>query len=382
MMNEGMTNTENKKTAIQLCHGYKMPFFDVAQQYNYTLQQAGYRVITIFLTGPHQDNIEQESSADETLFFELTSKQLKGLKIGLLKKFNQICTEENVDVIIAHRAKAIYLSCISAPFRHKALIIGVAHAYGVFKRKNRKLLAYVSQKQLRLVGVSNAIRDDIRKCLPLFPKENIQTFYNRFDFDNAKKRLLSREQAREKLGIHKNEYALVNIGRLHPDKDQKTLISAYADAYKELSQQAQHHLYIIGAGRLEESLKQQIDALKANDFITLTGIIPEAWTYLRAFDGFVLSSDHEPFGMVLLEAIAAEIPIISTNCGGAAEINQSPYTFDVGDTNQLSKLIIQLNESSAEDRNNTVITDKIHACKTFSFENSREDFNFLINQFN
>ena len=373
-----MTKPKNQKTAIQLCHGYKMPFFDVAQQYTYTLQKAGYHVITIFLTGPKQDEIENKSFSDETLFFELTSKQLKGLKIGLLKKFNLICTEVNVDLIVAHRAKAIYLSCISAPFRHKTMIIGVAHAYNVFKRKNRKMLAYISQKQLRLVGVSNAIRDDIRQSLPLFPQQHIQTFYNRFDFDNAQKQLLSRENARKKLGIPQEEYALVNIGRLHPDKDQKTLISAYVTAHKQFNEQQKHHLYIIGAGKLEAPLKQQIETLKAESFISLVGIVPEAWTFLRAFDGFILSSDHEPFGMVLLEAIAAELPIISTNCGGAAEINQSSYLFSVGGEQHLTQLFLQLTQLS--NQNIKIMTKKntLYAKKHFGFNSAKNDFDVLI----
>ncbi len=375
-----MTKNENQKTAIQLCHGYKMPFFDVAQQYSDTLRKSGYYVITIFLTGPEDDKIKTKSIADETIFFELTSKKLKGLKFGLLKRFNAICSENNADLIIAHRAKAIYLSCISAPFRHKAMIIGVAHAYDVFKRKNRKLLAYSSRKQLRLVGVSNAIRDNIRESLPFFPKEHIQTFYNRFDFDNSTSKLFTREDAREKLGINKDVHALINIGRLHPDKDQKTLISGYTIAHIHLNKVQESHLYLIGSGKLENTLKLQIDALNANSFISLLGVIPEAWKYLRAFDGFILSSDHEPFGMVLLEAIAAQLPIISSDTGGAPEINQSSLTFRTGDQSHLSKLIIDLSNASIESKKEALYINKKHAEENFSFTYAKRDFEKLINQ--
>ncbi len=373
---------DNRKTAVQLCHGYKMPFFDVAQQYSHTLKDSGYRVITIFLTGPYVDSIAEESFSDETLFFELTSNQLQGLKIGLLQKFNRICAKENVELIIAHRAKAIYLSCISAPFRRKVMIIGVAHAYDVFKRRSRKFLAYASQKQLRLVGVSNAIRDNIREALPAFPKENIQTFYNRFDFDEAISRLLSRKEAREKLGIEQDEYALVNIGRLHPDKDQRTLISAYANAYMELSQGGKCGLYIIGGGGLEESLRQQINDLCAGGYISLMGVVPDAWMYLRAFDSFVLSSDHEPFGMVLLEAIAAGLPVISTNCGGAAEINKSSFTFDVGGTALLSSLLVKLRMLEQREVGELVEKNLAYARKEFSFSMAQSDFTCLLASFN
>jgi len=376
-----MIDKDNCKTAIQLCHGYKMPFFDVAQQYNFTLKQAGYRVITIFLTGPHDSEIEGNSFSDKTLFFELSSGQLKGLKFGLLKQFNQICIEEKVDLIVAHRAKAIYLSCVTALFRPKAKIIGVAHAYNVFKRKSRKVLAYLSRKQLCLVGVSDAIRDDLRGSLPFFEQNNIQRFYNRFDFEAAESQLFTRGEAREKLGINKTEHALVNIGRLHSDKDQKTLISAYSDAHSKLLKGDDCHLYIIGAGKLEMVLKGQVEALNANEYISLIGVVPDAWKYLRAFDGFVLTSDHEPFGMVLLEAIAAGLPIISTDCGGAVEINQSSFLFKVGDNSHLSELLISLVGLTPNDVEKITTANLSYAKEKFSFRSSKADFSGLMRSF-
>lgn len=42
--------------------------------------------------------------------------------------------------------------------------------------------------------------------------------------------------------------------------------------------------------------------------------------YFKAFDLFALTSDHEPFGMVLLEAIAAKVPVVCTDCGGGREV--------------------------------------------------------------
>lgn len=362
------------KTAIQLCHGYKMPFFDVAQQHAYTLKQSGYRVITIFLTGKYDTDIENASFSDQTLFFEQSSKSLQGLKVNLIKKFNRICKDNQVSLIVAHRAKAIYLSCIASFLMPDIQIIGVAHAYNVFKRKKRRFMPYLRTKNLRLVGVSDAIRDDIRRSLPKFPQDQIQTYYNRLDFSSVEDTLLSREEARQALSIPEDEYAFINIGRLHPDKDQTTLIDGYSTA---LTNMPKSKLYIIGAGKIETQLKAHANASKASDCITFVGVVPDACKYLKAFDCFVLSSDHEPFGMVLLEAIAANIPMITTNCGGADEINRSDNKFNQGDSAALSTLLIQQRSRSQEDTKQQIREQHVFAEKTFSYAASVTRFSEL-----
>jgi glycosyltransferase involved in cell wall biosynthesis len=68
--------------------------------------------------------------------------------------------------------------------------------------------------------------------------------------------------------------------------------------------------------------------------------VPHARRYFRAFDIFALSSDHEPFGMVLLEAMAANVPLVSTNCGGAREIVEGlGQLFALGNAEQLAEAL-------------------------------------------
>ncbi|MBW1903552.1 MAG: glycosyltransferase, partial [Deltaproteobacteria bacterium] len=182
-----------EKTAIHLCHDYKMPFFDVAQQYSDVLKNDGYKVVTVFLRGDNDESIERKSISDETLFYGLTAKEIKGLKIRLVCRVIKLCKQYEADLIVAHRSKAIYLSSMASFFLPQIKILGVTHRYGFFQRHNRKLLAYMRKKNLRLIGVSNAIRDDIRKLLPGFNAQHIQTLYNRLDFSNVMKTFYSRK---------------------------------------------------------------------------------------------------------------------------------------------------------------------------------------------
>ncbi len=238
--------------------------------------------------------------------------------------------------MIAHRYKAMFIA------RHiKGMpVLGIHHSYGNYLRFMRRWFVNHHKKNLYLLGVSNAIRDDIRHCLPDFPQEQIQTLYNRINIKQVIAKQLSRAEARHFLGITDNQKVFANVGRLHPDKDQKTLIQAFAKVSKQLPESI---LMILGKGRLETDLKQQVKQLNLTNKVIFTGIVPNAVNYYRAFDYFILSSDYEPFGMVLLEAIIADVPVISTNVGGAKEIiRDKQWLFDVGDDEVLAQLMLKI----------------------------------------
>lgn len=133
-------------------------------------------------------------------------------------------------------------------------VIGVHHAFGDYQRRSRKLFAHLFRKRLSLLGVSDAVRDDMRKCLPTWPTGRISTLYNRIDIDAVQASQLPVLQAREALGLSIDGFIVGNVGRLHPDKDQATLIRGFANALPELPTDSQ--LVILGKGRLEQDLKE------------------------------------------------------------------------------------------------------------------------------
>ena len=70
--------------------------------------------------------------------------------------------------------------------------------------------------------------------------------------------------------------------------------------------------------------------------------------YCKAFDRFVLSSDQEPFGMVLLEAMVAGLPIAVSDCGGGPEVAAATgLAFPLGDSAALAQCLRQLYRLSA-----------------------------------
>ncbi len=334
----------NKKTVLQLCHDYSVPYLDVARQYASLFKGTDYRVITVYLIGDKNSEVVHYTDSDEVLFLENRSKELRGLKRKQIKQVKQLCQQYDFDFIIAHRYKAMFIA------RHidNMPVIGIHHSYGNYLRFMRRWYVNHHVKNLYLVGVSNAIRDDIRHYLPNYPQEQIQTLYNRININAVMEAQVPRYEAREHLGIAQDAYVFSNVGRLHPDKDQKTLISAFAKVADKLPKAI---LMILGKGRLEAALKQQVKDLGLSNKVIFTGMVANAVNYYRAFDAFILSSDYEPFGMVLLEAIMAEVPIIATNVGGAKEIISQPeWLFNVGDDNTLAERMLSMYQLDSSQR--------------------------------
>ena len=321
-----------ERHVLQFCHGYDGPFLDCARQYASLFAGSGYKVTTVFLTGVADPEVAAGCASDEVLFMEYSSKAVRGLKLSAIAELRKIAASRNFSFCIAHRFKPIYVALLAT----RLPVIGVHHAFGDYQRRSRKLFAGFFRKRLSLLGVSDAVRDDMRRCLPAWPAARIQTLYNRIDVDALQAMQVPVDDARDALGLSPDEWVVGNVGRLHPDKDQATLLKGFALALPQLP--VHSRLAILGRGRLEQDLKALARELGIADKVLFLGQVPDARRYFRAFDVFALSSDHEPFGMVLLEAMAAGVPLLATACGGAKEVVEGVgILFPFGDAEHLAQ---------------------------------------------
>lgn len=325
---------QTQRWVLQFCHGYDGPFLDCARQYAVLFKGTPYKVCTVYLTGKPSEEVERGSASDEVIFLDYSSAQVRGLKLAAIRDFRRIAASRDFALCIAHRFKPIYIALLGSDLP----VIGVHHAFGDYQRRSRQLFANFFRKRLALLGVSNAVRDDIRACLPDWPAERIETLYNRIDVEAVQAEQVSREAAREHLGLPLDAWVVGNVGRLHPDKDQATLIRGFAQALPQLP--ASSLLVIMGTGRLESSLKALVVELGVSESVRFLGQVPNGRRYFKAFDVFALTSDHEPFGMVLLEAMAAGMPVLASDCGGAPEVVSDPSAlFPMGDIAGLVRCI-------------------------------------------
>jgi glycosyltransferase involved in cell wall biosynthesis len=321
-----------ERHVLQFCHGYDRPFLDCARQYASLFAGKGYRVTTVFLTGAVDAEVAAGCASDEVLFLEYSSRDVRGLKLGAIRDLRKIAATRSFSFCIAHRFKPVYIALLAT----RLPVIGVHHAFGDYHRRTRKLFAHIFRWRLSLLGVSDAVRDDMRASLPKWPTGRIQTLYNRIDIEQLQATQLPAAEAREALGLSSSAFIVGNVGRLHPDKDQATLLRGFALARPSLPENSQ--LVIMGKGRLEQDLKELARELDIGSQVLFLGQVADARRYYKAFDVFALSSDNEPFGMVLLEAMVAGVPLLATSAGGAKEVVEGVgVLFPLGDDQHLAQ---------------------------------------------
>jgi len=127
-------------------------------------------------------------------------------------------------------------------------------------------------------------------------------------------------------------FNFVTIGRLDEGKNHQLLIKAMREV--------DGNLYIIGDGVLRRYLEQLIYTLNLTDRVFLVGKQKNPYKYLAKADIFLFSSNREGFPNVLVEALACEIPIISTDCkSGPREIlaPDSDITFSLRNSIEIAK---------------------------------------------
>lgn len=354
---------------LHICHSYYPPFLDCARQYNTLFKDTPYKVLTVYLTGEQNVDVSRDTQSDEVVFLGYKSKQVRGLKLGAIAKIKAITKQKDFLFCIAHRVKPTYVALLAT----KLPVISVHHNYNDYSRWGRRLVVNFYQNRLLMLGVSNSVRDDLRQDLKDWNKEQIQTLYNHIDVAATQAVMQPKCEARQALNLPQDAYVIGNVGRLHHDKDQATLIRGFYQALPKLP--INSLLYIVGKGPLEQDLKQLINQLQLSSRVILAGNIPDAKRFFKAFDVFVLTSDREPFGMVLLEAMAAELPIICSNCGGGAEVvKNARQLFTFGDVKGLSESISTLT------RDRVYCPDIKRLNNEFSDQSAHDNFRVMLQQ--
>ncbi len=108
---------------------------------------------------------------------------------------------------------------------------------------------------------------------------------------------------------------ILAVGRLVKEKSFVTLIRAFARLNRPSAR-----LVILGKGVEQDKIDAEIEKLGLQDRVSMPGYSEKPWSYYASAKCFVLSSNSEPFGNVVVEAMAYGLPVVATDCAGPQEI--------------------------------------------------------------
>jgi len=221
------------------------------------------------------------------------------------------------DVVHLNSTKAGILGSF-AGIGTKTKIVFTAHGF-VF---NEPLPTPTKMFYLALEKVASAYRDfiitvsdaDKKSALDnkLIAPNKITTVYNGI----PQIEFLTKQQARQELGLDENKIIVGNTSNFYNTKGLDILIQAVSLPDKN---PADGQFVIMGKGKLQGEIEQQISKLHLEPKIKLLTNLRQADIYLKAFDIFVLPSRKEGFPFALLEAMQAGLPIVATRVGGIPE---------------------------------------------------------------
>jgi glycosyltransferase involved in cell wall biosynthesis len=160
------------------------------------------------------------------------------------------------------------------------------------------------------------------------------------DYSHAK---LS-EQARRQWNVSRDERMVLSAGRLSPEKGHDYLIDAVSKILST-SPQLKLKVLIAGSGPSERKLKEQLNKKGLQERVELVGHCSDMNGLFSIADLFVLPSLSEGSPNVLLESMAARVPIVATKVGGVPELvkdGESAILVPPGDSESLKKAIIEL----------------------------------------
>lgn len=116
----------------------------------------------------------------------------------------------------------------------------------------------------------------------------------------------------------KDNFTFFNVASLDDKKNHRLLLLAFSKIYKNKNV----FLNIAGDGPLEKQLKELSNSLGIQNQVEFLGRINQEKVReeMMSSDCFVLSSNYETFGVVLIEALSCGLPLIATKCGGPEDI--------------------------------------------------------------
>ncbi len=268
-----------------------------------------------------------------------------GVKPGIVKHIRLVLRELRPDVVHTHQIGALLYAGPAARREHVPAVVHTEHTNNVEtlqskirRLKMRALWWFASRYAARFFCVSQDIADTAKR---LISADKISVVCNGIDTAAFATRT-ERSRIRTSLGIPANVPVVGTVGRLNEVKCQDLLIRAFGILHEDVKDA---HLLLVGDGPQRQVLQSLAQELGLCEYIHFAGYQAQPQLFMSAMDLFALSSRREGMPLAILEAWAANLPVVAPRVGGIPGFvhdQEDGILFEPGDENALKSELLRL----------------------------------------
>lgn len=268
--------------------------------------------ITQFIFCPLNSKISQELTAQHVPHETIDQKYK--ISFRYFKKILQIAKTKNIHILHAHDSYALTIATAVSFFCTNIKVVYSRKRNNKIKNNIIKKIKFNAKSIAKIVCVSAAVKEVLDPILK--DKNKATVIYDGID--------IGRFAAQANENILRNEFCLDgntiiigNIAALTPQKDLITFIDAAEVIIKRSNKKI--IFFIVGDGDLKNTLVEYTKTKEINSYFIFTGFRDDIPKILPEFNILLMSSETEGLPLVIFEAFACKVPVVSTNAGGIGE---------------------------------------------------------------
>ncbi len=236
-------------------------------------------------------------------------------------KIRRFMVEQKPDIIHCQLSKDIATVVPAMRLSLRRTPILLSKRVGSFISKKDPFHRFTYSNLSRVLAISSVIRKNVIETTPV-PPERVITLHDAVDTAIFDPRQVDRNTVRREFGYDDGTVVVGFVGRFSPGKGHEELLAAANSIRKE-----RENVRFLVAGeasfgeqQYERHIRTSAHALGLEGIMTFAGFRRDVPALMAAFDILAFPSHAESFGVVLIEAMAMERPVVSTNCDGVLDI--------------------------------------------------------------
>jgi glycosyltransferase involved in cell wall biosynthesis len=252
--------------------------------------------------------------------------------------------QERVDLVHAHQYTPFFYALTARRLYRRPPLLFTEHGrhHPDYPRRKRMLAnRLLLEARDRVIGVGQAVRQALVHNEGI-PDHRVGVIYNGVNLAPFSNGRPDRLAVRREIGVGADDLVLLQVARLNYLKDHATAVRTL----RRLRQDRPNaRLILVGEGEERNAIQELIQKLDLSANVHLLGLRSDVSRLLSAADVFLLTSISEGIPLTLIEAMAAGVPVVSTNVGGVPEViedSQTGLLAPAGDDAALTGQVLRL----------------------------------------